>query len=102
MYLGQFSRALARAYVATSLQMCRLVRVEPSILLHPLDFLGADDDQQLAFVPAMGLPAAAKIELAAGVIDSLNKRFEVVTMHQHARRVAERLGAPAVVPTKVS
>ena len=100
LYLGQFSRALARTYVRMSLAMCRLFRVEPSILLHPLDFLGADDDQQLAFFPAMGLPAATKLQLAGSAVDSLQAHFEVVTMQEHARRAAERLVRPPVAHSR--
>ncbi len=33
--------------------MCRLRGVEPSVLLHPLDFLGANDIDSLAFFPGM-------------------------------------------------
>ena len=38
LYLGGKSPALARLYWRTALRMCRLRRVEPSVLLHPLDF----------------------------------------------------------------
>ena len=43
MYLAGFSTVLAQTYFNSALWICRLFRVEPSILLHPLDFLGGED-----------------------------------------------------------
>jgi hypothetical protein len=95
LYLGQYSRAAAAAYFRTALAMCRLMRVEPSILLHPLDFLGADDDRDLAFFPAMSLPAATKIAVVEEAIDRLAAQFRIVPMREHAAAWTARLGRPA-------
>jgi peptidoglycan/xylan/chitin deacetylase (PgdA/CDA1 family) len=43
LYLRQFSRAAAWAHFRLALALCRLTGVGPSLLLHPLDFLGGDD-----------------------------------------------------------
>jgi peptidoglycan-N-acetylglucosamine deacetylase len=91
LYLAQFSQKLAMAYFRFALAMCRVFRVEPSILLHPLDFLGADDDTDLAFFPAMGQPAAKKLALMARVLDVLAAQFEVVPMREHAAATHARL-----------
>ena len=64
--------------------MCRTFKVEPSILLHPLDFMGADDNVGLDFFPAMGMKSEEKLKLAGAVIDSLRSNFEVGTMRDHA------------------
>jgi hypothetical protein len=85
LYLSQYSESAALAYFRTALKFCDLRAIEPSILLHPLDFLGGDDDGDLAFFPAMNLPAARKLKLAAKVLDLLVKRRRVVTMREHAR-----------------
>lgn len=84
LYLASFSRFAARAYFGMAMQMCRMFGVGPSILLHPLDFLGGDDDRDLAFFPAMKMAGQEKIELVAGYIDTLCKHFNVVTMREHA------------------
>ncbi|HEY6563250.1 MAG TPA: polysaccharide deacetylase family protein, partial [Pirellulaceae bacterium] len=42
LYLGQWSRGLALAYFRNAVRWCRIWGVEPSFLLHPLDFLGGD------------------------------------------------------------
>jgi peptidoglycan/xylan/chitin deacetylase (PgdA/CDA1 family) len=91
LYLGQFSEALAVAYFRTALRLCDVFRVEPSILLHPLDFLGGDDDRDLSFFPAMNLPAAKKLNLAGRALDLLAKRRRIVTMREHARAYARNI-----------
>ncbi len=92
LYLAQFSRTLALAYWRLALAMCRVMRVGPSLLLHPLDFLGCDDDD-LAFFPAMKSRAADKIALVGEVIDLLDRQFSIVTLAEHATHAASRLGA---------
>lgn len=84
LYLGRFSRFAARNYFRSAMAFCRQAGVEPSILLHPLDFLGADDDGDLSFFPAMDRPAAWKLELAAEVFDGLTRHFDVLPMGRYA------------------
>jgi hypothetical protein len=87
LYLGKFSRGIAATYFRAALILCRVFRVEPSILLHPLDFLGADDEQDLSFFPAMSMPAAEKV---ARALDQLQASFRVVPMREHAAVVRTR------------
>jgi hypothetical protein len=91
LYLGQFSRPLAGLYFRIALALCRLLRVEPSILLHPLDFLGGDDDRDLAFFPAMGLPAEQKLAIVGRALDQLAAQFRIVPMSEHAAAARERI-----------
>ena len=58
LYLERVSPPLARAYFRPRCAACRVARVEPSILLHPLDFLGGDDAARLGprVLPRHGLP----------------------------------------------
>jgi hypothetical protein len=84
LYLSVFSRRLALAYFDAALRLCQLTGTPPSLLLHPLDFLGCDDVQELAFFPAMGLPAAVKVGLVGEVVDLLAERFAVVPLCEHA------------------
>lgn len=103
LYLGQYSPAGAAAYFRLALMLCRVTRIEPSILLHPLDFLGCDDERDLSFFPAMGMPAAKKLAIAERALDQLSASYEVVTMSQHAAAIRHRLGAPTTVsPANVS
>jgi hypothetical protein len=84
MYLATYSKAIAKAYFWTALKMCRLMGVQPSILLHPLDFLGAQDDDDLSFFPGMNQPAQEKIDLLSDCVAMMTRQFNVVTMREHA------------------
>ncbi|MCA9241872.1 MAG: polysaccharide deacetylase family protein [Planctomycetales bacterium] len=87
LYLAGYSQALAKTYLRFALTMCRLRGVAPSFLLHPLDFLGGDDEPDLAFFPAMHQPGKTKCAFAGWALDLLAARFEIVPMREHARRL---------------
>lgn len=86
-YLGIFSTALARAYLATAIFMCRVTGTEPSLLLHPLDFMGREDDSELSDFPGMKLPVAKKLELMSLFVDRLAESFEPMTMGEHVAAI---------------
>ncbi len=98
LYLAGFSRPLARAYLRLTVTLCKATGTEPSFLLHPLDFLGSDDTDRLAFFPAMKHPSAAKLSFVAEVFDVLTREFAVVPMGEHAAAAARRRQAAAPVP----
>jgi peptidoglycan-N-acetylglucosamine deacetylase len=87
LYLAAVRPEAATAYFAASLKACKAAGVEPSILLHPLDFLGADDVSTLSFFPAMAMGGARKTELVEGFLGQLSSQFRVVTMEEHARHI---------------
>ena len=84
LYLASYSSALARLYFHAAMLTCRLAGVRPSLLLHPLDFLGAEDEPALSFFPAMNMPAARKIQLVGQVLDLLSRDHAIVTLREHA------------------
>ena len=86
-YLSTFSKTLARNYWKTALRMCRLTGVQPSLLLHPLDFLSGEDVSELKFFPAMNLPVTKKLEFVGEILDTFAANFEVVSMRKHADSV---------------
>ncbi len=98
LYLDQFSRGLALTYWHMALTMCRAAGVAPSLLLHPLDFMGCDDDKDLSFFPAMRIPSARKVELVGRIIDSLAKHYELVPMREHARAITSAAGSQTHIP----
>ncbi len=75
-YLGGYSKALANLYTRMSIAMCRVTGTEPSLLLHPLDFMGLEDKTGLEFFPAMAMPVDTKLELMDGFFSLLLKTFE--------------------------
>lgn len=104
LYLSRFSSVLARAYFRFALALCRLTGTQPSLLLHPLDFLGCDDTSDLAFFPAMDLPSGKKVALATEIIDLLGNEYKIVSMNQHAMATLHdpsqvKLSSPMLVET---
>ena len=98
LYLSCFSTRLAMAWFGASLTMCRLTGVQPSILLHPLDFLGCDDERDLSFFPAMNLLAEQKMTVMERILKMLARRFEVVPMREHAARASCSAGLKLTDP----
>ena len=89
-YLSTFSPVAALAYFNTAITLCRMTGTEPSLLLHPLDFLGCDDESDLGFFPAMNLPCREKLAFVERVLDIYCDNFQVVSMRRHAAQVSCR------------
>ena len=86
-YLSTFSKTLARGYWRAALEMCRLTQTQPSLLLHPLDFLSGDDAPELKFFPGMSMPIAKKLEFVGEILETFSNKFEVVNLRKHAMSV---------------
>jgi peptidoglycan-N-acetylglucosamine deacetylase len=97
LYLSAFSTSLALLYFETALRLCRMSGTQPSLLLHPLDFLGCDDTSELSFFPAMQMKSSVKVPFVEKILDRFRERFEVVAMKEHARRL-ESLNLDRVQP----
>lgn len=96
LYLSRFSPALGMAYYRLGIGLARLTGVQPSILLHPLDFLGSDDGlDELKFFPAMDMPGANKVAIVDRMIELLADDFRVLTMSGHAREAMSAGPLPA-------
>lgn len=105
LYLASYSRLAAKLYFRTALRLCQIMRVGPSILLHPLDFLGADDVPELGFFPAMDKGGSWKCQLVRQYLAEFKRRFDVRPMGEHARllheaqpKLPQRAPAPAEAP----
>jgi hypothetical protein len=68
------------------------------VLLHPLDFLGADDVGELSFFPAMDLPGEMKMRIVGDALDVLSNWFDVVPMREHANALRQTTALPVVLP----
>jgi hypothetical protein len=84
-YLSRISDGMALTYLRAALLACRLTKVSPSFILHPLDLLGADRVPQLRFFPAMDLMGEKKVELFRRVLEVYQASYRLVTMEAHAR-----------------
>lgn len=92
-YLSTFSRAAALLYWRAALTMCRATGVQPSLLLHPLDFLSGDDAAELKFFPGMNVPIEKKLAFVSAALALYAEHFEVVNMRAHADSVRNVLAA---------
>jgi peptidoglycan-N-acetylglucosamine deacetylase len=98
LYLSNFSSALALAYFNSAMLLCQMTGTQPSLLLHPLDFMGRDDTEDLSFFPAMQLNSSVKVSFVERVFDSFSEKFEVVSMSRHALQL-QSANLPKVVPS---
>jgi peptidoglycan-N-acetylglucosamine deacetylase len=98
MYLACYSPALALFYFRTALELCRLTGVQPSLLLHPLDFLSGSDAEPLRFFPAMQMDAKDKLKLIDRILETYKRYFTVVPMGERAERLAGTGGLPRIAP----
>lgn len=98
LYLNEFSPFLAMMYFRNCINLCKWLNVQPSVLLHPLDFLGCDDLKELSFFPGMKLTSGKKIEVVSKALEILAAHFTVQPLHRHAKAVAETSNLPFVPP----
>jgi peptidoglycan-N-acetylglucosamine deacetylase len=90
LFLAQKSEKVAELYFRTALRMCWLTGTAPSLLLHPLDFLGGDDVRELEFFPAMAMAGERKRAFIERMLGLLVSRYRVVPMHERAQSLIER------------
>jgi len=87
LYLSRYSMLLMQLYLSIAIQMCKITGTSPSYLLHPLDLIGGDKLQKLAFFPGMDLSSDRKARVFNKVIGTLTKHFNLVSMSSHAQRL---------------
>jgi len=84
LYLSTYSRNAALAYWRAALAMCRATGVQPSVLLHPLDFLSGEDAPELKFFPGMNVSTHEKLAFVNDALSLYQSQFDIVTMREHA------------------
>ena len=88
-YLAAFSRRLALGYFRAALAACRAAGIEPSILFHPLDWMGGEEVPELRFFPGMELRAGRKLALLRDSLRLLQESFILEPMGAQAQRLIE-------------
>ena len=91
LYAAERSDRLADAYLWTALGLCRLMRVQPSLLLHPLDFLGPNEASGLGFFPGMAAPLEAKQQRLDRFLGAVRRRFELRPLGEHVAALRDDL-----------
>jgi hypothetical protein len=90
LYIASYSRAAALGYFRAALELCAATKTMPSLLLHPLDFLGAGEAPGLEFFPGMSLEGKYKRALVDDVLAAYARRFDVVAMDDAADDVEKK------------
>lgn len=88
-WLSQFSKFLAWTYLKMWIYLSKLLRVSPSILLHPPDFLGKEDLPSLSFFPGMTLSGTEKRDFVKKIFKELKNHFKIVTLNEHVKTIEE-------------
>ena len=101
LYISTFSRKAAFLYWRFALAMCIATGVQPSLLLHPLDFLSGEDAPELKFFPGMNVSVEDKLAFVNDILALYSGKFEVVPMREHAATVRDRLTAAHPQPQEV-
>lgn len=99
LYAATISPAAALAYFRAALSACKLTRTEPSILLHPLDFLSGDECRELAFFPAMSMNPEIKRRVVTESIEALAAGFDVRPMIEMVEPSGDPMGTNARLGT---
>lgn len=79
-YLGNISMSLMKLYLWIALSLCRITKTPISYLLHPLDLIGGDQINELAFFPGMNVGSNKKLEIFRQIITSISKHYRIVNM----------------------
>ncbi len=101
-YLSSFSPAAAKLYWRSAVTACSLMGVQPSFLLHPLDFLGGEDVDAAQVFPGMNQSAEKKINLLGDALDVMSGKFDLVNMRSHADLARRAAGAAAKRATVIA
>lgn len=84
-YISNISMFLMEMYLGMALLLCKITRTPVSFLLHPLDIIGGDQLQQLAFFPGMNIDSEQKVKVLRKVIVQLKKQYEIVNMSKYQK-----------------
>lgn len=97
-YLASFSTLLAKSYFRTALWLCQASGTAPSLLLHPLDFLGREDDAEMAYFPAMNMPRAKKLSIVRWALQTFADAFDVRCLIDQLRMLDPAVDPEAAIP----
>jgi len=98
LFISCYSTKLALLYFKVALTLCRMTHTSPSLLLHPLDFLGKEDVKELSFFPAMNLSYEKKYKVISEIIKIYSDRFTIIPLGVHARNLSQSKDIQNVEP----
>lgn len=98
LFLTSYSYHLAMFYFKFAVFLCRITDTHPSLLLHPLDFLGCDDLQNLPFFPGMNIEYSKKLKMVDAFIDQYSRHYRIINLYEHALVASQATRFPSVDP----
>ena len=81
-YINGISMLLMRTYLSIAIGLCKITNTPVSFLLHPLDIIGGDKLEKLAFFPGMNINTRVKVDIFKEVLLRLKANFNLVSMHK--------------------
>jgi len=87
LYMSSLAKVLGISYFQFALKLCRINKIEPSLVLHPTDFLDNKDVPALSFFPGMKLPFNRKLAILNQALQLLSKNFTILNVGGHAKQL---------------
>jgi peptidoglycan-N-acetylglucosamine deacetylase len=87
-YLSNISMRLMNLYLDIAILLCKLTRTPISFLLHPLDIIGGDQIEQLAFFPGMDINSESKVSVFKKVIRKLMGSYNLECLSKMHKQIA--------------
>jgi len=92
-YLNNISGVLMKLYLNTAISLCRMTNTPVNFLLHPLDIIGGDKINQLAFFPGMNINSEKKVIVFKEVLVRIMKSYNLSFMSTLHSEVADNLSS---------
>ena len=89
-YISNISMPLMKLYLNTAIILCKLTRTPISFLLHPLDLIGGDQLNELAFFPGMNVSSGQKVKVFMNVIETLKRHYRMCSMDEYRIELQRR------------
>lgn len=101
-FLASISKVAAKSYLRTAFRMCRMTGTAPSLLLHPPDFLGREDDQDMAYFPGMKMSRNDKLAIVRWALQKFSQSFDVHTMIGQSHMLDAGQSADGIGPDQIN
>jgi hypothetical protein len=80
LFISGYSVWVMKIYLNFAIFMCKLTKIYPNYLIHPLDLIGGDHIPALSFFPGMNFRSEYKLKIFKYAIRQLEKNYNLVPM----------------------
>jgi peptidoglycan-N-acetylglucosamine deacetylase len=89
-YLSNISLTIMKLYLNIAILLCKLTGTPINFLLHPLDIIGGDKIQQLAFFPGMNIESDKKVAVFKAVLNRMKKSYRIRFISTLQEQIADK------------